>query len=156
MFNLKSFIKMFIILFIVEFVNISLLAQNNNNNEHALQPDQTSIEKAQPVEPKVANELIGQWWTDSKDAIFAKIVFGQNGGFTGYSLQTDKSPYATGTYRIINGGLYITVNDRTMNSTKPTQTEYKFASYTISDNKLQLLSETMDKAYNYYRSPENK
>lgn len=156
MLNQKSFIYFFVILFFVAIIKINVFAQDDDDdNEQVPQPKPTAIIKAQPVEPKFDNKLVGEWWTDSKDAIFAKIVFETNGVFTGYNLSSDIRPYATGTYRITDNGIEITANEPTMGVNKPTASVYKFVSYTVTGNTLQLLSDVTNKAYNYYRSPAN-
>ena len=152
----KFFIYLVILLSCLFIFCLNVFAQDDDDNNAQQQPVPTTVIKAQPVSPQFDNSLTGEWWTDSKDAIFAKIVFDANGGFTGYNLSTDFRPYAIGIYRIANNGIEITSNDATMGTNKPTPNTYKFVSYTVTGHTLQLVSEVTDKAYNYYRSPSNK
>ena len=108
------------------------------------------------VQNNVDNRLTGEWWTDSKDAPFAKIVFGADGSFVAYTLKTDSRPYVTGMYSINNGSININYSNITstgeVNNMPAT---YTYKSYSVSGSKIQLLSEDGN-AYNYYLSANNQ
>jgi hypothetical protein len=140
------------ILSISLFLFSGLMMNNKVYSQDTQQPpkDNTTLD----VSPQLDSKLTGEWVTDSRNANFAKIQFGSDGSFSGYTFSTDKTPFASGTYQIINGGIYIasTITDASMNKGDAVSMNYTFQSYIIKDNKLQLNMTDRKATYDYTKT----
>ena len=103
---------------------------------------------------KLDAQLTGEWTTTSRNANFAKIKFGSEGSFQGYTQTSDAKPFASGTYQIQNGGIAInaTLEEPTMNQGDPVSMNYIFNSYTVKDKKLTILSTDNKTTIEYSKS----
>lgn len=117
------------------------------------QEQQQTTNPSPTVQNNIDSKLTGEWWTDSKDAPFAKISFGADGSFIGYTLKTDTKPYANGMYSIKDGSILISysVISSQGNNLNNLSSTYTYKNYTVSDSQLQLIAQDAN-AYNYYLS----
>ncbi len=138
-------------------INHNLLAQDYDDDDDN-KPANPKTAPLRPVEatdsPKQDMKLVGEWWTDSKDAIFSKITFRKDGSFSGYLISSDKSTSYVGSYILNYGEILITMTNYSpvMAYQTPPLRNIAFSSYTISDDVLQLVSMDRSKAFNYYRA----
>ena len=136
--NYQKLAFLFTVLLFVYFVtNTKISAQDNDQKQSP-----TGNTTVPTSEPKLDAQLTGEWTTTSRNANFAKIKFGAEGNFQGYTLTSDSKPFASGTYQIQNSGISIsaTIEEPSMNHGDPVSMNYLFTSYSVKDKKLTILS----------------